>query len=174
MAVFNQNYREGTKIVWGPANGTGVTKNFSINGLASTSAWMGEVADLGIDIPPLVSVNLYVETGLAPAAGLTIDLYLAWSQDGIRFPSIVTGLDASFTRGINDANLRPFGGIIYSLVVLNLANTRLYQRPWYVQPFRYVVPVLVNNMGQAIRNQSPASNNLTRVEIVPMIPRFSS
>jgi hypothetical protein len=174
MAVFNQNYREGTKIVWGPSGGTGVTKNLSVNGLGNTSAWMGEVADLGVDIPPLVSVNLYVETGTAPAAGLTFDLYLAWSQDGIRFPSLVTGLDAAFTRGSSDANLRPFGGIIYSLITLNVLNTRLYQRPWFVIPFRYVVPVVVNNMGQAVRNQSPASNNLTRVEIVPMIPRFSS
>jgi hypothetical protein len=174
-APILNHHIQGTPIVWGPSGGTGVTKIISVNALANTAAQMGEFVDLGANLPPWIEVHLYVETGTAPSAGGTADLYLGWSYDGVRFPAKVTGLDASYTRGTSDANLRQFGGRFYSLIATNDADTRLYQGPWFVQPIsRYVAPVLVNNFSVAFRNRSPASGNLTRIEIIPRIPRFAA
>jgi hypothetical protein len=157
-----------TPIVWGPSGGTGVTKVISVNALANTAAQQGEFVDLGANVPPWLAVHLFVETGTAPTAGGTADLYLGWSHDGTRFPAKLTGSDGSYTRGTSDANLRQLGGRLFSLVATNDLETRLYQQPWWIQPTaRYLAPLLINNFSVAFRNRSPANGNLTRIEIVP-------
>lgn len=158
----------GTPIIWGEAGASGVTNTLSVDGLANGSARMGVYADLGSPHSEEYEVYLKVETGTAPTAGNTVDLYLVSTNDLTNWPAKVTGTDASYTLGINDANLRQAGMPVVSLIATNDANTVLTQAPSIFRPRgRYVVPILDNNLGQAIRDEATAINNDTRVILVP-------
>lgn len=159
---------QGTAIVWGEAGASGVTHTLSVDGLGSGSAWMGASADLGADFAERYLLYILVETGTAPTAGNTVDVYLQFSYDNSTWPAKVTGSDAAYTLGTNDANLRQ-AGTPYSLIATNDANTVLVQSPFIITPRgRYVVPILDNNLGQAIRDEATATNNGTRIILVPL------
>jgi hypothetical protein len=61
---------------------------------------------------------------------------------------------------------------VVSLFATNDANTVLRQAPVVWRPTgRYVVPIYDNNLGFAIRDEATATNNDSRVIIVPLIDK---
>jgi hypothetical protein len=159
---------QGTAIVWGESGGSGVTATLSLNNLANGAARMGASVDLGANFEDEYIAILAIETGTAPTAGNTYELYFGWSHDNTNWPAKITGSDAAYTLGTSDANLRQIGTSTISLIVTADGNTLLVQASAIVRPRgRYVAPLVDNNSGQATRNQTTASNNLSRVYLVP-------
>jgi hypothetical protein len=159
---------QGTAIVWGESGGSGVTATLSLNNLANGAARMGASVDLGANFEDEYIAILAIETGTAPTAGNTYELYFGWSHDNTNWPAKITGSDAAYTLGTSDANLRQIGTPVVSLIVTADGNTLLVQASAIVRPRgRYVAPLVDNNSGQATRNQTTASNNLSRVYLVP-------
>jgi hypothetical protein len=163
---------QGTAIVWGEAGASGVTKTLSLDALADGAARQGESADLGADWDREYLVYLVAETGTAPTAGNVVDLYLVSSQNGTDWPAKVTGSDGAYTLGTADANLRQAGPPVVSLFATNDANTVLRQAPVVWRPAgQYVVPIYDNNLGQAIRDETTATDNDSRVILIPLIDK---
>jgi hypothetical protein len=161
---------QGTAIIWGEAGATSptVTNTLSLDALANGAARMGASADLGAEFDDEYLVFMQVETGTAPTAGNTVELYLVSTWDTSYWPAKVTGSDASYTLGTSDANLRLAGAPVLSLIATNDGNTTLSQAPVIWRPRgRYVVPIVDNNLGQAFRDETTASDNNSRVILVP-------
>jgi hypothetical protein len=159
---------QGTAIVWGESGGSGVTATLSLNNLSNGAARMGASVDLGANFEDEYIAILAIETGTAPTAGNTFELYFGFSHDNTNWPAKITGSDAAYTLGTSDANLRQVGTPVVSLIVTADGNTLLVQASAIVRPRgRYVAPLVDNNSGQATRNQTTASNNLSRVYLVP-------
>lgn len=160
---------QGTAVVWGEAGASGVTATLSVDALANGSARMGASVDLGADFAPEYLCYFRVETGTAPTAGNTADLYLVSSYDNTNWPAKVTGSDAAYTLGTSDANLRQAGPPVLVLVATADGNTVLEQQPVIWRPRgRYVAPIVDNNLGQAIRDETTATDNGSRVILVPL------
>ena len=163
---------QGTAIVWGQSGASGVTATLSFNALADAAARMGASVDLGSDWDREYAVYPVIETGTAPTAGNTVDFYLVCSHDGTNWPAKVTGSDAAYTLGTSDANLRQAGPPVTSLIATNDGNTVLRQAPVIWRPQgRHVTPIADNNLGQAIRNETTATDNDSRLIIVPLIDK---
>jgi len=159
---------QGTAIVWGESGGSGVTATLSLNNLANGSAQQGAYVDLGANYEGTYIAILAIETGTAATAGNTYDLYFGYSHDTTVWPAKMTGSNGSYTLGTADANLRQIGSPAVSLVVTADGNTVLTQVGSIICPRgRYVAPIVDNNSGQATRNQATASNNLSRVYLIP-------
>lgn len=159
---------QGTAIVWGEAGAAGVTATLSLNNLANGAARMGAAVDLGENFDDEYLVYLSIETGTAPTAGLTVEAYLISSYDNSLWPAKVTGSDAAYTLGSSDANLRQAGPPVVSLIATNDANTVLTQAPVIWRPRgRYVVPIIDNNLGQGTRNEGTATDNGSRLILIP-------
>ena len=159
---------QGTAIVWGEAGASGVTATLSFDALANGAARMGASVDLGANWEDEYLVYFSIETGTAPTAGNTIEAYLISSYDNTLWPAKVTGSDAAYTLGTSDANLRQAGPPVVSLVATNDANTVLTQAPVIWRPRgRYVVPIVDNNLGQAVRDETTATDNGSRLILVP-------
>jgi hypothetical protein len=163
---------QGTAIIWGEAGASGVTHTLSFDALANAAARQGASADLGSDWDRDYAVYIIIETGTAPTAGNTVDLYLVNSRDGSEWPAKVTGSDGAYTLGTADANLRQAGPAAASLVATADADTVLIQAPVVWRPIgRYVAPIVDNNLGQAIRDEATATNNGSRVILIPLIDK---
>lgn len=159
-------YELGTAIVWGEAGASGVTATLSLDALASAGGRMGAAVDLGAVQEDLIAM-LWVETGTAPVAAVTVELYFAWSHDNSNWPGKVTGSDAAYPATIAD-NKRQLGPPSIILVATADANTVLKQNSDVIVPKgRYVAPVVVNLLGQAFRDEATATNNDSRVILVP-------
>lgn len=131
---------------------------------------MGAEVDLGADWAAGFSVEFRVETGTAPTAGGTVELYFACSSDGTNYPSGVTGSDGAWPSDGNEDEWKLQLGL--PVVVFSATNdgTTVQQQNavlWY-PPCRYVVPVIDNNMSQAIRDEATATNNDSRVILTPL------
>ncbi len=160
---------QGTAIIWGESGASGVTATCSLDALADGAARMGAAADLGANFADESAVYFRVETGTAPTAGNTAELYLVCSHDNSTWPAKVTGSDASYTLGTSDANLKQAGPPVVSLIATNDGTTTLGQAPVIWRPRgRYVVPIVDNNLGQAFRDEATATNNDSRVILVPL------
>lgn len=159
----------GTAIIWGEAGASGVTKTLSFDGLAAASARMGEYADLGAQFDDEFLVFLIIESGTAPAAGTTVDLYLACSDSTARFPAGLSGSDGAWPGdGDEDQWAKQLGAPVVQLIATNDANTVQIQNPVIWRPTgRYVIPVVDNNMDQAVRDETTATDNDSRVILVP-------
>lgn len=159
---------QGTAIVWGESGASGVTAVCSLNNLAGGSAQQGASVDLGANWEDEYTAILAIETGTAPTAGNTYELYFGFSHDNTNWPAKMTGSNGAYTLGTNDANLRQIGSPAVVLTVTNDGDTLLIQTGSIIRPrARYVAPLVDNNSGQATRNQGTASNNLSRVYLVP-------
>ena len=159
---------QGTAIVWGESGASGVTAVCSLNNLAGGSAQQGASVDLGANWEDEYTAILAIETGTAPTAGNTYELYFGFSHDNTNWPAKMTGSNGAYTLGTSDANLRQIGTPAVVLMVTNDGNTLLIQTGSIIRPrARYVAPLVDNNSGQATRNQATASNNLSRVYLVP-------
>lgn len=159
---------QGTAIIWGEAGASGVTATLSFDALANNAARMGAKVDLGASYADEYLLTLRIETGTAATAGTTVELYLACSHDDSVYPGGVTGSDASYTLGTSDANLKLLGSPATVLIATADANTVLTQAPVVWRPRgRYVAPVIVNRLGQAIRDEATATNNDSRIYLIP-------
>lgn len=157
----------GSAVIWGHSGGSGVTKDLGLNNLASGSGRMGAYADLGALWDEEYLVLLAVETGTAPTAGNPAELYFAVSHSSSIWPGKVTGSDAAYPTTVAD-NKKQLGVPVSILSATADSNTLLIQQPVIWRPgARYVCPVVVNLLGQSIRNQTTASDNLSRVYLVP-------
>jgi hypothetical protein len=159
---------QGTAIIWGEAGASGVTATLSVDGLANGSAQQGNSVDLGANFADEYLVYLQVETGTAPTAGNTVEVYLLSSYDNSTWPAKATGSNGSYTLGTSDANLRQAGPPAITLIATNDSNTVLTQAPTIWRPRgRYVAPIIDNNLGQAFRDETTATDNGTRIILVP-------
>ncbi|MFN9290393.1 MAG: hypothetical protein ACK6EB_20185 [Planctomyces sp.] len=159
---------QGTAIVWGESGASGVTATLSLDGLANGAARQGASVDLGANFADEYIVELRVETGTAPTAGNTVELYLLSSTDNSNWPAKVTGSDGAYTLGTSDANLRQAGPPVATLVATNDGNTVLVQNQSIWRPRgRYVSPIVDNNLGQAFRDETTATDNGSRVILTP-------
>lgn len=162
--------RQGTAVVWGEAGASGVTKTLSFDALAAGSARMGASADLGADYPPFILVEMRIESGSAPTAGLAIDLYLAWSTDNSNWPAGVSGSDGAWPAdGNEDEWAKQLGPPALSVISTN-DGTAIQKQNVVKVPTkgRYVAPVVDNNWDQAVRDEATATNNDSRVVITPL------
>lgn len=160
---------QGTPIVWGETGATGVTHKLSLDALANGAARQGDYADLTANFAKRYAVYVFAETGTAPSAGVTADVYLVCSHDGTTWPAKVTGSDGSYTLGTSDANLRQAGPPAASLIATADANTVLGQDPVIWEPKgRYVAPIYDNNLGQGLRDETTATDNGSRIVLVPL------
>jgi hypothetical protein len=159
---------QGTAIIWGESGASGVTAVCSLDALANGAARQGASVDLGANFADEYLVYFSVETGTAPTAGTTAEAYLVSSYDNTLWPAKVTGSDGAYTLGTSDANLRQAGPPVVSLVATNDGNTVLTQAPAIWRPRgRYVAPIIDNNLGQAFRDETTATDNGSRLILVP-------
>lgn len=162
---------QGTAIVWGEAGASGVTDTLSFDGLADGSAIMGASVDLGANFARRYAVYFVVETGTAPTAGRTTELYLATSYDNTLWPGGVTGSAGAWPIDSNEDEWAPqLGNPVSVLVATNDGNAVQVQGPtiWEATG-RYVAPVVDNNLGFAYRDETTATDNASRVILVPLI-----
>lgn len=162
---------QGTPIVWGEAGASGVTKTLSFDALAAGSAIMGASADLGADFDQEYLLILMCESGTAPTAGSgSVDGYLAWSHDNSTWPAGVTGSAGSWPAdGNEDEWALQLGRPAISLIPTNDGNTLQVQNGVRIRPrARYVAPVVDNNWSHALRDEATATNNDSRLILVPI------
>ena len=161
---------QGTPVIWRDSGGSGGTAVITLDALADGAARMGAEVDLGANWNREYLVTLVVETGTAPTAGNRVDLYFACSYDGTLWPAGVTGSDGAWPAdGNEDEWAVQLGWPVVSLIATNDGNTEQVQNPVIWRPSgRYVVPIVDNNLGQAFRDQATASNNLSRIILVPL------
>lgn len=165
---FRTDFAE-TQIIWGESGATGVTNTLTFEALAAGSARAGAEDDLGATIPPRIKVELRIETGTAPTAGGTVDLYFAWGDDGTTYPGGVTGSDAAWPSDGNEDEHNKQLEYVGSLVATNDGTTVQVAGPWIVEcKGRYLVPVVDNNMDQAVRDETTATDNDSRIIVTPM------
>jgi hypothetical protein len=162
---------QGTSIIWGESGGSGVTNTLSLDALANGSGRMSASVDLGSVFEDEYVLEVRVETGTAPTAGTTVEVYLAYSTDNSNWPGKVTGSDAAYPTTVANNKLQ-LGLPASILVATNDSNTTLKQNGVIVRPAgRYVVAVVVNLLGQAFRDEATASNNDSRVILTPLRPQ---
>lgn len=160
---------QGTAIVWGEAGASGVTHTLTFEALASGSGRMGAEADLGADFDDEYVVEFRIESGTAPTAGGTIELYLAWSTDGTNYPAGVTGSDGAWPSDGNEDEWKlQLGAPAVVLVATNDGTVVQIGPPTIVRAMgRYVAPVVDNNWSQAVRDEATATNNDSRIILTP-------
>ncbi len=163
----------GTAVVWGTASGTGpvVTDILTLNNLANNASRMGASVDLGAQWEEQ-ALWLYIETGTAPAAGELYFLYMAVARvSSGEWPGGVTGSDAAFqtTEAANDEHLRQFGlpNIVLPATNDTNASQRSNYRRW-MPGGQFVVPIVYNHSGQALRDQGTPAANTSRVIMQPL------
>lgn len=165
-------FSQGTPVVWGHTGGAGVTDVCDLNNLGpSGAAREGTAKDLGATFAEWWSLYVWVETGTAPTADLSVDVWLNWSHDNTNWAGGASGSNASYTIGSNDANLRLVGGGAQAgnALVTNTANTLFKAGPFPVRArARYVSPIVVNRLNQSLRNQGTASDHASRIILVPL------
>lgn len=160
---------QGTSIIFGETGASGVTHALPFNGLAPNTALMSAAADLGANYADEYLVFFRVETGsTAPTSGNSIELFLVSSYDNSFWPAKVTGTAGAYTLGTNDANLRQAGAPVSVLIATPDPNTVLEQQPVLWRPRgRYVVAIVDNNLGQALKAEGNAADNGSCVILVP-------
>lgn len=161
----------GTAIIWGEA-GAGapfaVTNTLSLDALANGAARMGAAVDLGANRAEEYDLYVLAETGTAPAAGASVEVYLVCSPDNTNWPAKVTGSDAAYTLGTSDANLKQAGTPAGWIVATADGTTVLMQGPFiWRSRGRYVVPIFDNNLGQALRDEATATDHGSRIVLIP-------
>lgn len=146
-----------------------MTKTLSFDALVSDSARMGVSADLGAQWDEEYMLWLIIESGTAPTAGGTVECYFACSHDNTNWPAGVTGSDGAWPGdGNEDEWAKQLGLPAAIFIATNDADTVQKQQPVIWRPqARYVAPVIDNNMDQAIRDETTATDNDSRIVLVP-------
>lgn len=159
----------GTAIVLGEAGASGVTHTLSLNNLASGSARMSAVVDFGSSWDEEFAVIAAMESGTAPTAGGSIDVYCACTHSTSYYPAGVTGSDGAWPGdGNEDEHARNLGEPVTSVIAVNDANTLVIAAARLFRPAaRYGVVVVDNNWDQGVRNETTPTDNDSRVILVP-------
>lgn len=160
---------QGTAVVWGESGASGVTKTLTFEALASGSGRMGASADLGANFEEEYLLEARIESGTAPTAGAAIDIYLAWSTDNSNWPAGVSGSDGAWPAdGNEDEWAKQLGAPALSVISTNDGTTIQKQNAVIIRPkARYVTVVVDNNWDQAVRDETTATNNDSRVVLTP-------
>lgn len=160
---------QGTAVIWGEAGASGVTNTLSLDALAAGSARMGASVDLGESFEEEYILEARIESGTAPTAGMSIDVYLAWSTDNTNWPAGVSGSDGAWPAdGNEDEWAKQLGRPALQVISTNDGNVVQPQNPVVIRPrARYVTVVVDNNWDQAIRDEATATNNDSRVVLTP-------
>lgn len=160
---------QGTAIVWGEAGASGVTKTLTLDALAAGSARMGASADLGSQWDDEYILEARMESGTAPTAGGSVDIYLAWSSDNTNWPAGVTGSDGAWpSDGNEDEWATQLGGISLQVIATNDGTTLQVQNARIIRAkARYVAVVVDNNWSQGLRDETTATDNDSRVILTP-------
>lgn len=146
--------------------GSGGTYVLTLTSLANGSARMGVKGDLGATWDQEYLARLVLEFATAPAAGVSCEAYLAYSDDNTIWPAGVTGSDGAWPAdGNEDEWAKQLSLPVAYLIATNDATTTVQVGPWHsVRPLsRYVTPVVDNNSGVAFH--STVAN--LRFEMVP-------
>jgi hypothetical protein len=164
----------GTPIVWGETGGTlmglAVTHALGIDALANAAGRNGVFADLGADWEEEYSVWILAETGTAPTAGNQVEVYFSESHTSSVFAGKATGTNAAYSSTPSVASNKLQLGLPFCLVATADANTQQIQNAGKYRPgARYVAPVFINSLGQAIRDQATASSNLSGIILMPVL-----
>ena len=161
--MANQILQEkGTRIVWAHgddfddapyANTLELDFSAGAAGLANAAAWQGAKADLGDPKAKLFTVTLNVEIDVAPASGVTIDLYWAASEDNTAFPGGASGSDATYTGTAGDSIADSLKQCMYigGIPCTADADPVEQQKTWMVSlPTQYGAPIVFNQCGQSL------------------------
>lgn len=158
-------YKTGTPLVWansGDYNGDGGdrTHQISLASLADGAAREGDKADLGEIHALEYAVSICLEMGSAPTSGMVFDIYWAASSHataGTLNPGGCSGADAAYTGTSGDSlddSLKQLD-FIGSVVLTSDAAPALQVMTFIFRPsLRYGMPVVDNNSGQALHNDS--------------------
>lgn len=162
-------HEQGTAVVWGESGASGVTKTLTFEALASGSARMGASADLGANWEDEYILEARIESGTAPTAGLACDIYLAWSTDNSNWPAGVSGSDAAWPAdGNEDEWAKQLGPPAVSVMSTNDGTAVQKQNAVTIYPkARYVVAIADNNWDQAVRDETTATDNDSRIVLTP-------
>jgi hypothetical protein len=172
-----ESFELGTPIIYGEAGATGlsltVTKTMSLDALANGVARQGVSFDLGVNWNCDLLLQGLVEIGTAPAAGTTVEWYIAWSHDNVNWPSVITGADGAYAlTGATVAQIKQTLGRPVHITVADGGtgtNRVVGQSPTVCRAqARYGAAVCVNLLGQAFRDEATATNNDSRFVITPI------
>ncbi len=145
----------GTPIVWTSSGGD---KVLTLTSLATGSGRAGDKSATLIDgtkgMPAFLEFFVSIPVQSAPTDGLTIDLYLSFSNSataGTNNPGGISGADAA----LGDTDLLAqmvFAGsvVMASSITTGSAAAPQLQRFIVVPVDAYVIPVIVNNSGQTV------------------------
>lgn len=160
----------GTPLTWTSSGGDKVLNAASVttgNGRAGDKS--ATLVDGTKGLPALLEVYVQTQVQAAPTAGLTIDVYLAFSDSataGTNNPGSLSGADAA----LSNVDVLPQLVFVGSLVLSNSLGTAAQEQRFLVAPQdQYVIPVLVNNSGQTIN----ATGTNSKVVVTPMYQQSS-
>lgn len=160
--MITEMNQQGLAITWATSGGTyGIT----CQNLAATKARQGDEADLGELWHNTYTVILEIETGTAPTAAGTYDLYWAASNDGTNYPGGVGAADAAWKNAEED-EWKTQLELVGALTITADADT--VQREVisdFTPPLRYGVPVIINETDQSARNNA---GNLSKITLIPI------
>ncbi len=156
---------QGTAIIWGQPSASGVTHNLTFDNLAAAAGRQGVYADLGAEWDDEYAVIFAAESGTAPTAGGLAELYLAAAHATSGYwPQDVDGTDKAYTV----AYKAQLGAPVVLLSAINVGNVlQVGPATIWRPPARYVTAVVINNWSQNFRDETTATDNDSRVIIVP-------
>ena len=141
----------GTAQTWKASGGDyAITLTSLANGSAREGA-KGEFYDATFGLPVVYGIRLEADVASAATAGLSLDLYLGYSDSGTagtNNPGNLTGADAALSNPSELIAQLTFAG---SLVMSNARGTNVQKQYFTATPLaRYVVPLVYNQTGQAL------------------------
>ena len=158
-----------TAIVWAnlgdysPAAGVIFTRTAQIDltSLASGAAREGVKVDLTTPRATSYRVRLCPELNVAPASGVTIEVYFGLSNSvtaGLDNPGELTGADAAYTGTTGDSvadSVKQFIGPFVYVCTSDVAPISLPMDIGILNPTQqYIVPVVVNSAAQALEGDA--------------------
>lgn len=171
--------KSGTPVVWADTTdyaGDGGTRTHQIDltDLADGAARQGAKADLGATRAEKYAVTLCIEMALAPASGDTIALYWAASPQAaaaIMNPGGCSGADAAYTGTAGDSMDDSLVQLLFigNLILTSDTDPVLHSMTFTLfPPYRYGMPVVDNNGGQAMHSDAIECF----VSLTPIIPEI--
>ena len=141
------------------------TMTITLTSLADGAARMSDSLDFGASMPQRYSLRLECEIDVAPIAGVAVEVYLAWSDDGSKWPGGVTGSDAAYKAAEEDEWVVQLD-YLGSLICTNDGDgtDQIAIVGSFIPIMRYVTVVVKNEAGQAF--SETAGDHI--VTLIPM------
>ncbi len=128
--------------------GSQTTPTFTLSGLTNTSKRQSASVNLGTDFAQRISLQLSISFASAPAANNTVDLFLAYSDDGTDFDGGCSGSDAVYAG--NEQQLHYIGSFVTAAQAEALQMTLKDIYP----ASQYIAIVASNQSGQTLSTSS--------------------